>query len=263
MGLEPDPGVLPAVALRPDDADAVGYVERSLATSPVWQMGTRTPRQRVARPDPNLLDFLASTRKAPLGELEFDLLTWAITRWYQSGRPADGRLAATFGDITYALYGGRKGGKQYVDVREALDGLYNVSIDLSVVTIDERGLCGARPVGGGSSRSSTWTRICPRMRSATRTRSSYGSARGSSSSLDANTVAAIGWQTLRSLGGIAKRLAIFLAAHAAEFEPITRHTERFVVELSDEFYEQLGGHRRARAPAPAIGGSRGRADCRA
>jgi hypothetical protein len=58
--------------------------------------------------------------------------------------------------------------------------------------------------------------------------------------LDANTVAAIGWQTLRSLGGIAKRLAIFLAAHAAEFEPITRHTERFVVELSDEFYEQLG-----------------------
>lgn len=45
---------------------------------------------------------------------------------------------------------------------------------------------------------------------------------------------------LRRLSGIAKRLAIYLVAHGADFEPITRHTERFTVELTDEFYEELG-----------------------
>jgi hypothetical protein len=240
MGLEPDAGLPRPVALSPDDADAVGYIERSLATSPVWQMGTRTPQRRVARPDPNLLDFLASARKAPLGELEFDLLTWAITRWYQTGRPADGRLAATFGDIIYALYGRRKGGKQYMDVRESLDGLYNVSIDLSVITVDEQGAVW---------RASSRRRIIQELNmdedlsDAAKRNADTVELRLSSwlvEQLDANTVAAIGWQTLRSLGGIAKRLAIFLAAHAHEFEPITQHTERFAVKLTDEFYEQLG-----------------------
>jgi hypothetical protein len=58
--------------------------------------------------------------------------------------------------------------------------------------------------------------------------------------LDAHTVAAIAWQVLRGLSGIAKRLAIYLAAHAAEFKAITQHTERFSVELTDKLYEEFG-----------------------
>src|SRR4051794_36783596 len=128
--------VLPLPDLRPDDPDAVGYLERSIASSPVWQMGPKAAGKDVTRRDPRLLDFLASAKNAPLGELEFDVLTWTITRWYQAGRPTDGRLSATFGDIAYALYGTRHGGKQYALVREALDNLYNVSIDLSILTVE-------------------------------------------------------------------------------------------------------------------------------
>lgn len=232
--------IQPAAPLQPDDPDAMGYVERSLASSPVWQMGTRTPASRVARRDPHLLDFLASARKAPLGELEFDLLTWTITRWYQSKRPADGRLAATMGEIAYALYGRRSGGRQYAEIRNALDGLYNVSIDLSVITVDEQ-----TAVWRASSRRRIIQELNTNEDLSDAAKHDADTVELQLSSwlveqLDANTVSTIGWQMLRSLSGIAKRLAIFLAAHSDDFEPITQQTERFVVELTAEFYEQLG-----------------------
>jgi Replication initiator protein A len=227
--------------LHPENAEAVGYLERSLATSPVWQMGARTLEQHVARRDPRLLDFLANAKNAPLGELEFDVLTWTITRWYQAGRPTDGRLAATLGELAYGLYGRRAGGMQYALIREALDRLFNVSLDLTVLTIEdgnERWLASKRRriiqelsihepmTAGGVVRSSSTVEI------------RLGS--WLVDQLDAHTVAAIAWQVLRGLSGIAKRLAIYLAAHAAEFAPITRHTERFTVALTGELYEEFG-----------------------
>ncbi|MGA2471590.1 MAG: replication initiator protein A [Solirubrobacteraceae bacterium] len=226
--------------LHPDDATAVGYLERSLATSPVWQMGSSSLEQQVVRRDPRLLDFLANAKNAPLGELEFDVLTWTITRWYQAGRPADGRLVATIGELAYGLYGKRGGGMQYALIREALDRLYNVSLDLSVLTIadgSEQWMVSRRRriiqelsihelVTGGERKASSTLEI------------RLGS--WLVDQLDAHTVAAIAWQVLRGLSGIAKRLAIYLAAHASDFKPITAQTERFVVELTEQLYEEFG-----------------------
>jgi len=226
--------------LHPTNPDAVGYLERSLANSPVWQMGARSLEPQIVRRDPRLLDFLANAKNAPLGELEFDVLTWTITRWYQAGRPADGRLVATLGEVAYALYGGRQGGMQYSLLREALDRLYNVSLDLTVLTIEngqETWLASKRrriiqelsihePLTDGTIKSSSTLEI------------RLGS--WLVDQLDAQTVAAIAWRVLRGLGGIAKRLAIYLAAHSADFRPVTQHTERFTVELTDELYEEFG-----------------------
>lgn len=226
--------------LRPDEPDAVGYLERSLASSPVWQMGARNLEREVVRRDPRLLDFLANAKNAPLGELEFDVLTWTITRWYQAGRPPDGRLVATVGELAYSLYGRREGGMQYALIREALDRLYNVSLDLTVLSIEdgnERWLASRRrrivqeltihePVGADVRKASSTLEI------------RLGS--WLVEQLDAHTVAAIAWQVLRGLSGIAKRLAIYLAAHSAEFQRITAHTERFVVKLTDQLYEEFG-----------------------
>jgi len=228
------------VDLHPEHPDAIGYLERSLASSPVWQMGARNLERQVARRDPRLLDFLANAKNAPLGELEFDVLTWTITRWYQAGRPSDGLLIATLGEIAYALYGRREGGMQYALIREALDRLFNVSLDLTVLSIEdgnERWLATRR------------RRIIQEL--SIREPLAPGVAKGASTleirlgswlvdQLDAHTVAAIAWQVLRGLSGIAKRLAIYLAAHAADFHPITQHTERFLVELTDELYEEFG-----------------------
>lgn len=232
--------VVGAEELHPDNPEAVGYLERSLASAPVWQMGARTLERQVVRRDPRLLDFLANAKNAPLGELEFDVLTWMITRWYQAGRPNDGRLVATLGEVAYALYGRREGGMQYQLLREALDRLFNVSLDLTVLTIengDERWLAHRRrriiqelsihePMATGAVKSASTLEI------------RLGS--WLVDQLDAHTVAAIAWQVLRGLSGIAKRLAIYLAAHSADFVAITRHTERFSVELTDELYEEFG-----------------------
>jgi Replication initiator protein A len=232
--------VVGAEELHPDNPEAVGYLERSLASAPVWQMGARTLERQVVRRDPRLLDFLANAKNAPLGELEFDVLTWMITRWYQAGRPNDGRLVATLGEVAYALYGRREGGMQYQLLREALDRLFNVSLDLTVLTIengDERWLAHRRrriiqelsihePMATGAVKSASTLEI------------RLGS--WLVDQLDAHTVAAIAWQVLRGLSGIAKRLAIYLAAHSADFAAITRHTERFSVQLTDELYEEFG-----------------------
>jgi hypothetical protein len=232
--------VLALSDLHPADADAVGYLERSLASSPVWQMGPKAPEHDVSRRDPRLLDFLASAKNAPLGELEFDVLTWTITRWYQLGRPSTGRLSATFGEIAHALYGQRQGGKQYALIREALDHLYNVSLDLTVLSIED---------GNEHWQTSRRRRIIQDL--TVRERITPGAESSPNTidlqlgswlvdQLDAHTVAAIAWHVLRGLTGIAKRLAIYLAAHSGDFRPITRHTERFVVPLTDEFYEEFG-----------------------
>lgn len=226
--------------LHPNDPEAVGYLERSLAASPVWQMAGRMLEPQIERRDPRLLDFMANAKNAPLGELEFDVLTWAITRWYAVGRPSDGRLTATLGELAYALYGSRQGGMQYALLREALDHLYNVSLDLTVLNIeegDEKWLASKRrriiqeltihePLAGGVARQAATVEI------------RLGS--WLVDQLDAQTVAAIAWQVLRGLGGIAKRLAIYLVARTTEFEPITRHTERLIIVLSGELYEEFG-----------------------
>ena len=203
-------------------------------------MGPKAPERDVSRRDPRLLDFLASAKNAPLGELEFDVLTWTITRWYQAGRPSTGRLSATFGEIAYALYGQRQGGKQYALIREALDHLYSVSLDLTVLSIED---------GNEHWQTSRRRRIIQEL--TVRERITPGVEHGTNTidlqlgswlvdQLDAHTVAAIAWHVLRGLTGIAKRLAIYLAAHSGDFAPITRHTERFVVALTDELYEEFG-----------------------
>ena len=237
----PDPHqtTLPLIGLRPSEPDAVGYMERSIASSPVWQMGPKAPEREVARRDPRLLDFLASAKNAPLGELEFDILTWAITRWYQTGRPSNGRLRASLGEIAYALYGQREGGMQYALIRQALDHLYDVSLDLTVLSIQN---------GSERWRRSRSARVLQVKDINERVDvEAHGVAYVELQlaswlidQLDAQTVAAIAWQVLRRATGIAKRLAIYLAAHSSDFEPITRHTERFVVPLTDRLYEEFG-----------------------
>ena len=230
--------------LDPDDPDAVAFVERSVVRTPVWQMGPTKTEDSVSRRDPRLLDFLASARNAPLRELEFDMLAWTITRWYQVGRPADGRLSASFGDLARSLYGKKGGGKQYELIRQALENLYAVSVDLVVVEGAD-----ADTVFKRTKRK----RIVQTLEIRERSGGAIGhgdEATGDGielelaswlvAQLDAHTITALAWGVMRKLTGVAKRLAIYLAAHSEDFSPITRHTERFVAELSDGLYEELG-----------------------
>ena len=228
------------VPLHPDDPVAVSYVERSLASTPLWQMAPRAPAGAVRRRDPRLLDFLATASNAPLGELEFDVLAWTITRWYQLRRPASGRIAASFGDVARGLYGKKGGGKQYALIRGALENLFNVSLDLSVLELRD---------GDELWRATKRKRILQTLELVEKVEPGRETAASAIelelaswlvSQLDAKTITTLGWHVLRRLSGIAKRLAIYLAAHSEEFQAITAHTARLTVALSDSVYEELG-----------------------
>ena len=63
-----------------------GYLERNLALFPAWQLGPHAARRRVERRD--FLGAIALADRAPLGEMELDVLTWLTTRWYELGAAA-------------------------------------------------------------------------------------------------------------------------------------------------------------------------------
>jgi hypothetical protein len=144
------------------------------------------------------------------------------------------------GEIAYALCSGRQGGVQYKLLRESLDRLYNVSLDLTLVTVDD---------GDEKWIASKRRRIVPELTvhervngDVMRATSTVGLRLGPwlVGQLDADTVAAIRWQVLRGLSGIAKRLAVWLSACGADFQPITDHTEPFTVQLTDELDGEFG-----------------------
>ena len=215
------------------DPESFGLVERSLAATPLLQIGEARPSRDLARRDPNILDFFASARGAPIGALEFDVMAWVITRWFVAGRPPDGRLSSSRADIARALYGVAPGGRQHELIDQALQNLYDVNLDLSVLGAGE---------DGRRWRARRQRRILQELdiREEGEETISLRLATWLVEQLDANVVASIAWQVMRDLTGIAKRLAIYLAAHDGDFEPITSHTERLVVIVDDHLFEQFG-----------------------
>ena len=128
---------------------------------------------------------------------------------------------------------------QYSLIRQALDHLYDASLDLTVLSIQN---------GTEQWRRSRSARLLQIKDVNERVDvEAHGVAYVELQlaswlvdQLDAHTVAAIAWQVLRRATGIAKRLAIYLAAHSSDFQAITRHTERFIVPLTAQLYEEFG-----------------------
>src|SRR5512143_706200 len=110
-------------------------MERNLAVFPGWQLGPHKARRRVERRD--FLGVIARADRAPLGEIELDVLTWLSRRWHEQGRHASGRVAFTLYELGQALYGSGKalGGRNNEIIREALENLHAVVITLSGVNV--------------------------------------------------------------------------------------------------------------------------------
>jgi hypothetical protein len=223
-----------------DDAYAIAYVEASMARMPTWQMEPAAPATKVERKDPQLLGILASAENAALGELELDVFAWIVTAWFVTGRPADGQVKASYSQIARALYGKAEGGRQYELIDQALRRLRKVILSLSVLEF----------VGDQE----VWEEredlnVLHQLKTRRRLRGGEDPTVGRITlaldgwlvqQLDAQTVVALAWQVIRKLSGRSKRLALYLAAHASAFAPITQHTERLEIELCTAFYEELG-----------------------
>ena len=86
--------VLGSATIMQPEARAEGRIDRSLARSPLWQLGGRQQRKRVERRD--VLGSIARADRAPLGEPELDVLTWLTQEWFDHGCPLDGKVRFTW-----------------------------------------------------------------------------------------------------------------------------------------------------------------------
>lgn len=237
----------------PGASRATGRIERSLARSPLWQLGGRQQRKRLQRRD--LLGSIARADRAPLGEPELDVLTWLTQEWFEHGSPLDGKVTFTWYALGRDLYGnGRRGwapgGRYRGLMREALDNLHAVVLTFRSVDIDEN--------GGTMRRLHSKVHILERvddheeielLRQGEGSEVAVGALRGESVEvtfapwlvdrlLEEGVV--LSWRTQRQLSGAAKRLWYELSARLGEFEAtgLPGETE-LLLEVTKDFYAAM------------------------
>ena len=230
-----------------------GRIERSLARSPLWQLGGRQQRKRVQRRD--VLGSIARADRAPLGEPELDVLTWLTQEWFDHGCPLDGKVRFTWYALGRDLYGGgRRGwspsGRYRELMREALDNLHAVVLTFRSVDIDE--------AGGTMRKLHSKVHILERiddheevelLRDGEGSEAVVGALRGQSVEVifapwlvdrlvDKGVV--LNWRTQRQLSGAGKRLWYELSARLSEFEPtgLPGETE-LLIEISTDFFAAM------------------------
>lgn len=228
-----------------------GVMERNLATFPGWQLGPQKARRRIERRD--FLGVIARVDRAPLGEVELDVLTWLSARWYEQGRQASGRVAFTLYELGQALYGSGKalGGRNNEIIREALENLHAVVITLSGVNV----LTGEFERTFQSKVHILRTLVVNEQLQLLEQGQSWdpaavGALRGATievqledwlvAQLDGQVAVQLDWATQRRLTGLAKRLWVYLAAEAPRFEALPDERAQFSVPLSRDVYGALG-----------------------
>ena len=229
-----------------------GRIERSLARSPLWQLGGRQQRKRLERRD--VLGSIARADRAPLGEPELDVLTWLTQEWFDHGCPLDGKVRFTWYALGRDLYGGgRRGwspsGRYRELMREALDNLHAVVLTFRSIDIDEE--------GGTMRKLHSKVHILERiddheevelLRDGEGSQAVVGALRGES----VEVTFAPGWSSdswtrdrsqlahAASARGAAKRLWYELSARLSEFEPtgLPGETE-LMIEVSGDFFAAM------------------------
>jgi hypothetical protein len=234
--------------------DEEGVMEQSLALFPGWQSSREKLQRRIRRRD--VLGAVAQADGAPLGEVELDVLTWLFQAWAKQERPADGRVRFTFYEVAEAMYGSaRRGGRNNQIIREALDNLHAVVITLSGVDVLT-----------GEMRRSLYSKVHIlesyvldeqlQLLEASEhfdpaAVGAIGGARGHTIEIkladwlvqqllgDATIV--LDWRTQRALGGMAKRLWVYLAAMADDFVQIRdEDVEVLDLPLAETTFSSLG-----------------------
>lgn len=235
------------------EAKYEGRIERSLARSPLWQLGGRNRTKALERRD--VLGAIARADRAPLGEPELDALTWLVQEWFEAGSPRDGRVRFTWYALGRDLYAdGREGwapsGRHRELMREAVDNLHAVVLTFRSLDIDED--------GGTMRKLHSKVHILERvddheeiqlLRGGEGDSGRVAGLRGESVEVtfapwmverlvDEGVV--LDWRTQRQLGGAAKRLWYELNARLGEFEPTGLPDERELgIEVTDDFFAAM------------------------
>lgn len=202
-------------------------LERNLALFPGWQLGRQAQCERIERRD--FLGAIASVKRATLGELELDVLSWLSAQWWAQGAPRDGITRFTWYGAATDLWatgpGWQPGGRERRMLQEAVDNLMGAVVTLSGYSVHTgeakpslfsdvhilRSMVGQRPAGaavdavrdGGLREDTVEVRLEDWL----------------VAQLLGDCVALLDWQIQRELDGLAKRLWCYLAGRGPDFEP--------------------------------------------
>ena len=228
-------------------AHPIGMLERSLALFPGWQLGRQEHRQGIERRD--FLGAIASVKRATLGELELDVLSWLSAQWWAQGAPRDGITRFTWYGLGRDLWstgsGWDSGGRENRMLQDAVDNLMGAVVTLSGYSVNTgeatpalfsdvhilRSVVGKRVRAAGDVVDATHD----------------GGLREDTvevrledwlvAQLLGDSVALLDWQLQRELSGLAKRLWCYLAGRSPDFRSgAWPGDEVLTIALSEDVY---------------------------
>lgn len=228
-------------------AHPVGMLERSLALFPGWQLGRQAQRKGIERRD--FLGAIASVKRATLGELELDVLSWLSAQWWAQGAPRDGITRFTWYGLGRDLWstgpGWDSGGRDNRMLQDAVDNLMGAIVTLSGFSVNTgeaspalfsdvhilRSVVGVRrggdEVAGDSVRDGGLRQDTVEVRL-----EDWLVAQ-----LLGDSVALLDWQMQRELSGLAKRLWCYLAGRGPDFAPGSWPGEEVLaIALNEDVY---------------------------
>lgn len=231
-------------------------IERSLGRFGGWQMTPGRPATRDVEVRGRAGAVLSRATGAPLGPVEADVLTWLLGHWVRDGCSPDGGVSLTLYELTQALYGARaKGREDRRAAARALTNLHRASVTVSDYDHATR-----------QSRAGRWVdvHLVSRIHYGQELRAlrdgeevgaaTIGALRGETlrvyidswliERLQVDSVRAwLDWPVQRHLGGMAKRLWLYLEPHPG-FRPLRDRPEYegAVIDLSEDLYRELGAN---------------------
>ena len=229
-------------------AHPVGLLERNLALFPGWQLGRQEHRQGIERRD--FLGAIASVKRATLGELELDVLSWLSAQWWAQGAPRDGVTRFTWYGLATDLWattpGWQPGGRERRMLQDAVDNLMGAVVTLSGYNV-HTGKATPTLFSDVHILSSV---VGKRRRAAAGDvvdATHDGGLREDTvevhledwlvAQLLGDCVAILDWQLQRELSGLAKRLWCYLAGRGPDFTPGTWPGEEVLtIALSEDVY---------------------------
>lgn len=232
-------------------AHRMGMLERNLALFPGWQLGRQVQHERIERRD--FLGAIASVKRATLGELELDVLSWLSAQWWAQGAPRDGITRFTWYGLGRDLWAtGRRweaGGRDNRMLQEAVDNLVGAVVTLSGYNVHT----GEATPALFSDVHILRSVVGKHRRSAASDSARDGALREDTvevrledwlvAQLLGDCVALLDWQIQRELDGLSKRLWCYLAGRGPDFAPAAWPGEELlIVPLNADVYEGWSLH---------------------
>ncbi len=223
-------------------------METNLSRWGGWEPGAASGQGQLEVRGKDFLGVVVRSKGAALGPLELDVFSWLTARWFESGRSRDGLLNCTLYELGVALYGRKPSGKEVRLIRGAIENLAGALITIGGFNAHSGETKPKLASMVHLVESAVWAEDIEADVPTREDGAETGALRGNSyeiklaswlvRQLEKQYVTYLDWRVQRQLGGLAKRLWIYLEAE--RFKAVGDGREKTYIILGDKAYTALG-----------------------